>query len=60
MSEMQGVAAQFGLINAMRTGNPMLDMALAMGVPLAFGWVISIFGVFWPRFSAWILKLMAT
>ena len=32
-----GAAAQFGLMSAMRTGNPIVDMAVVMAIPVLFG-----------------------
>ncbi|CAD7952857.1 unnamed protein product [Amoebophrya sp. A25] len=41
-SGLDGVGANFGLMNALRTGNVILDMLICMLIPVVLGWISSV------------------
>ena len=50
------LGSQLGMINALRTGNPMLDMAVCMLIPVFFQLLVQLGQHFQPifnRFMAW-------
>lgn len=51
---MQGLSSQFGIINSLRTGNVILDMAVCMMIPLVF----KILTLLFERFQPWINEII--
>ena len=42
MNQMDDMATQFGLMNALRTGNMVVDMCICMALPLFFGGIANV------------------